>query len=217
LYRLTGVVAVVDDLARHDQLVCVVDRDLHVVARHRLAALGQKPGIRVGPRQLGLAARVELFEACLHVDALGHQCRDLPRDVAAAPAIFATARRRRLRGIVGIERGAISLDLALDLRQPFRELAARPNARLAGVAVEKRAVDPHQFAAQEAEFASQNHKITVRRLERRPVVLAKAGDRPIAGRKPLDEPHQLDIAPCFLLQAPRRADPVQVPIKVKLQ
>src|SRR5262245_5871116 len=39
LVKLAGIVTVIDDLACHDQLVLVVDRDLHVVASNHLTAL----------------------------------------------------------------------------------------------------------------------------------------------------------------------------------
>ena len=39
LVKLARIVAVVDDLARNDQLVLVINRDLNVVARHHLAVL----------------------------------------------------------------------------------------------------------------------------------------------------------------------------------
>ncbi|HMA73831.1 MAG TPA: hypothetical protein VKP67_20470 [Xanthobacteraceae bacterium] len=62
LVKLTGVVAVIDDLAPHDELVLVVHRDLDVVAGHHLAPLRQQPGVQ---RQRGkdrvCGRRVEEF------------------------------------------------------------------------------------------------------------------------------------------------------------
>ncbi|WP_108513332.1 hypothetical protein [Bradyrhizobium algeriense] len=58
--KLAGVVAVIDNITRHDQLVFVIDGDLDVVARHDLTVLRQQPGIRIGSRQLCLAALLQL-------------------------------------------------------------------------------------------------------------------------------------------------------------
>ena len=43
-----------------------------------------------------------------------------------------------LRGIIGVERCAISLNIALKRRNLLGQLLARGNARLAGIAMEKR-------------------------------------------------------------------------------
>jgi len=44
---------------------------------------------------------------------------------------------------------------------------------LARIAVEERAVDRHQIAAQQIEIARQHHEVSVRSLQRVPVVLRK--------------------------------------------
>ena len=68
----------VDDDARVS-----VHGDLDVVARHDLTVLRQQPGIRIRPRQLGLAALLQLRQIGLHLCPLCHQRRDLLRDEVA--------------------------------------------------------------------------------------------------------------------------------------
>ena len=103
--ELADVVAVVDHLARDDQLVLVVDRDLHIVARDALTALDQKPGVGIGQRQLRLAARLQ-------------PSRDRPARASAwpsAPQLLRRDRRRLLRrhhptvGVLGCSASAASL------------------------------------------------------------------------------------------------------------
>ena len=218
--KLAGIVAVVDDLARHDQLVFVVDGDLNIVARHHLTVLRQQPGIRIGSRQLRLATLFQLRQIGLQGRAFGHQGRHLLRDVPAAVAsVNLRSRRRtsRLRAVVGIQRGAIGFNLPFDLRQPPGEPALRLDAPLARVAVKKRPVDRHDLPAQKVEFAHQQHKLPVRRLERLPIVPAEIGNGAIARHQLLHQPDQFEVAPSLAFERPRGADPVGVAIKIELQ
>ena len=48
--KLASIVAVVDDLARNNQLVLVIDGDLHVVTCDGMASLRENPGVRIGRR-----------------------------------------------------------------------------------------------------------------------------------------------------------------------
>lgn len=50
LASIVAVVAVVDDLARNNQLVLVIDGDLHVVTCDGMASLRENPGVRIGRR-----------------------------------------------------------------------------------------------------------------------------------------------------------------------
>ena len=218
--KLAGIVAVVDDLARRDQLVFIVDGDLNVVACHHLTVLRQQPGIRIGSRQLRLATLFQPRQIGLHGCALGHQCRNLLCDVpaAVAPATLPPCGRTlRLRAIVGLKHGAIGFNLLLDLRQSLGDPALRLDARLAGVAIKKRPVDRHNLTAHQVEFARHKHKLPVRRLERPPIVLAELGNGAIAGHQPLHQPDQFKIAASLALKTARRADPVDVAIKIELQ
>ena len=217
--KLAAIVAVVDDLARGDQLVLVVDGDLDVVARHHLAVLRQQAGIRIGSRQLRLAALFQSRQIGLQARALGHQGRHLLRDVSAAvvPAIPPRRRTFRFGSVVGFERGAIGFNLAIDLRQPLGQLALRLDARLAGVAIKECAVDRHHLSAQKVQFAQHQHELPVRRLERFPVLLAELGDGAIAGHQMLHQPDQFQIAAGLALQAARRPDPVEIAVKIELQ
>jgi hypothetical protein len=113
--ELAGVVAVIDDLARDDELVLGVNGDLHVIARHRLAVLRQQPGVGIRPRQLALAAVGKRLEIGRRLRALRHESRHLLRNVAAATIVAVIARRqtRRLLGVVRIQRAAIPLNVAV--------------------------------------------------------------------------------------------------------
>jgi hypothetical protein len=181
-----------------------------------MAALRQQPGICIRPRQLRLPARLQLRKISLHFRALSHQRRDLLRDVLAAGRL-AGLRLRRLRGVVFRQRRAVSLDVAIKRRQPFGKLLVRRDARLAGVAMQKRAVDRHHLAAHQAEFAHHKHEIPVQGLERRPVVLAEISDGAIARRKPLHQPDQLKIAASLAFKTARGADSVEIAVKIKLR
>ena len=138
------------------------------------------------------------------------------RNVLAAGRL-ARLRLRRLRGVVCRQRRAVSLDVAVERRQPFGKLLVCRDARLAGLAMHKRAVNRHQRAAHQAEFAHHQHEVPVRCLERSPVVLAELGDGAIAGHKPLHQPDQLKIAAGLTLKPARGADPIEITVKVKLQ
>ncbi len=53
--------------------------------------------------------------------------------------------------------------------------------------------------------------------EGRTIVLAEIGDCLVVGDKPAQEPHHLDVASRFPLQAPARLHPVEIAIDVELQ
>ena len=186
--ELTGVVAVVDHLARDNQLVLVVDRDLQVVSGNALTILRQKPRIRIRLRELRLAALIQPVEISLGLCAFGHQRGQLLSDVtaitiAAAP-ILPCRRMPCLCCVVGVERAAVSLDVLVDRRELLGEALARPDASLAGIAVEEGAIDRHQRSTHQARLARQQYELPVGCLQRRPIVLAEVPDRPVAGRQP---------------------------------
>jgi len=83
-------------------------------------------------------------------------------------------------------------------------------------AVEERAVDRHQGAAQQIEAAGEQHKIPVRRLQPGRVGRAEIGDRAIGRRQAAQQPHQLHIAPRLALQPARRAHLVEIAVQVEL-
>jgi hypothetical protein len=122
-----------------------------------------------------------------------------------------------LRMVVGLDRGAVGLDLLVDLRQPPGELALCLDARFARVTVEKRPVDRHDLSAHQIELAQHQYELPVHRLERQPVVLAELGNGAIARHQVLHQPYQFEVAAGLALQAARRSDPVEVAIKIKLQ
>lgn len=161
----------------------------------RLAGLFQ-------PRQIGL-------QSC----ALSHQGRNFLCEVSVvAPAIPSRRRTFSLCTVVCLKRGAIGFNLLLNFRQPPGELALRLDARFAGIAVKKRAVDRHNLTAQQIELAQHKHKLPVRRLERLPVLLPERGNGAIARHQPLHQPDQLEIAAGFTLESARRPHPIGVAI-----
>src|SRR4051812_46356439 len=221
LVKLAGVVAVIDDLARDNQLVLAVHRDLNVVPRHALTALRQKPRVRVRPGQLRLAARLQLVETSLRLLAFGHQRRQLLSGVSAVavatPAVLSAGHGPRFRGVIRLERAAIGLDILVQRRKLLLQLLARLDASFAGIAVEECSVDRHQFSAQQPGLTRQQHEVPVRSLQRRPIVLAEITDRSIGRCQPLEQPDHFQIALRLLLQPARRANLVQVPVQIQLQ
>src|SRR5712691_10957130 len=222
--ELADIAAIVHHLACDNELVLVVDGDLHIVACNALTVLDQMPGVRIGQRQLRLAAIFQPSKISLRARTLGHQRRDLRADIAAvsSPASAWTAGvilglAFGLRRIVVVKGLAVSLDLLVQLCDLFGEPLAREDARLAGVAMEERAVDRDNAPADQAELAHQQHEAAVRRLQSLPVLLAEVGDCPIARPQALQEPDQLQIAAGFPLQPTRRSDLVDVAVKVELQ
>src|SRR5882757_5603302 len=139
------------------------------------------------------------------------------RAAVPLPAIFVPRRMRLLDNVVRRQRFAVFLNIAIDRHKLLGQPLLRLDTRLARVTMEERAVDRHKLAAQKLELAQQKYKFPVRRLERRPVILAEVGDGPVAGRQPLEQPHQLQIALRLLLKATRRADPIEVAVKIGLQ
>jgi hypothetical protein len=83
--------------------------------------------------------------------------------------------------------------------------------------MEKRAVDRHQFPANEIKLAGQKHKGAVRCLERSPVLLPERRDGAVAGRKPPQKPDQLQIPPRLAFQTARGANLVEVAVQIELQ
>src|SRR5262249_54126121 len=108
-------------------------------------------------------------------------------------------------------------DIPVERGKSFGKLLASGDARLAGVAIEKRTINGHTVPAHQAEVAQYQHELPTCRLERRPVVLAEITDRSKAGLKPFEQPDQLKIAPRFPLKSPRGADPMQVAVNIKLE
>ena len=196
----------------------VIDRDLYVIAGEDIAPFRQQPGVRIGGRQLGLAAVLQSIKIGLGFRPLRHQRRELFRNRAAipAPTIFVARPMRLFGGVVRCQRLAIFLDVAIDTSKLLGQSLAGLDAGLARVTMEEGAVNRHKLAAQKLEFAQQKYKFPVRRLERRPIIPAEVGDGPVAGRQPLEQPHQLQIALRLLLKATRGADPIEVAVKIDL-
>jgi hypothetical protein len=106
----------------------------------------------------------------LRAQALGHQRRDLRANIAAVSSA-AIAGRSILPWLLGfcsiivLKRLAVSLDLLVQLCYLFGEPLAREDARLAGIAMEERAVDRDNGSADQAKLANQQHEAAVRRLQ----------------------------------------------------
>src|SRR5207253_10319027 len=71
--------------------------------------------------------------------------------------------------------------------------------------------------AQQIEIARQHHEVSVRSLQRVPVILAEIADRAIAGHKTPQKPDQLHIAPRFTLKTPRGSYLIEIAIQIQLQ
>src|ERR1700687_4379165 len=135
----------------------------------------------------------------------------------ASPGFSPRGGTHTLRRIVGVERATVSLNIAIKGCYMFGELLARCDARLARVAMEKRAIDRHKLAAHQVKLAGQKQEAAVYRLQCRPIRLAEVGDRAIAGRQILEQPDQLQIAARLTLKPTRRPDLIEVAVKIELQ
>ena len=161
--ELADVAAVVHHFARNNEFVLVVHDSLHIVARNTLTALDQKPGVRIGHGQLRLTARLQPIEVGLRARTPGHQRRDLRADIgavsAAAIIVAVVPWLLGFRRIIVFKRLAVSLDLLVQLRDLVGEPLAREDARLAGIAMEERAVDCDNGSADKPELACQQHEL----------------------------------------------------------
>ena len=209
--QLAGVVAVVDHLARDDQLVLRIDRHLHIVACHRLAALGQQPRIGIGPRQLRLAAPPSVAP-------------DQPAPPPAspsAPQASASPRRQTARPRPSPPRRSPPAPwhrprYPAPVRRPARPAACAsrcsPCSHRRGRTPRR---SPPHIAAQQLQLMQHQHEVPVRRLQRRCVVLAEVADpgSRIAGPQVLQQPHHLNVARRLARQPARGTHLVQVAIQ----
>ena len=203
--ELVDVAAVVHHFARNNEFVLVVHDSLHIVARNTLTALDQKPGVGIGQRQLRLPIRFQSIKVGSGARTPGHQRRYFGADIGAiSSAAIAVGsilpRLLGLRRVIGLKRLAVNLDLLVKLCDLFGEPLAREDARLAGIAMEERAVDRNNSSPDKAKLACQQHEAAVRRLQRLPVLLAEVGDRPVPRPQALQQPDQFQIAASFPLQ-----------------
>ncbi len=129
-------------------------------------------------------------------------------------AVLAGGRTRRLRAVVGLQLPAIGLDVAVECRHLLGKPLARHDARLAGVTVEERAVDRHQRATRQAKFTHEQHKLTVHRFERAPIIAAETGNGPMAGRQAPQQPDQFEIALGLSLQPARGTDLIEIAVEI---
>ena len=160
------------------------------------------------------------MDGAIGARASGHQFSHLRADIAAASAGTVGPILPwflGLRRIIVFKGLAVSIDLQVEPCYLLGKSLAREDAPLAGVAMEERAVDRNNTAADQTKLANQQHEAAVHRLQRRPVLLAEVGDRPIAGLEVFQKPDQFQITARFSFQPARRPDLVDVAVKVKPQ
>ena len=80
--------------------------------------------------------------------------------------------------------------------------------------MEEGAVDRHQLPGQEIELACQQYELAIGGLQRLAVLLAEVGDRAIARRQPVQQPHHFDIATRLALKTTRGPNLIQVTVQV---
>ena len=102
------------------------------------------------------------------------------------------------------------------LQLPF-ELGAREVAARVVHALDAGAIDRHQLAAVEVEFAAKPDEVAKHLPERVPVVAPEVRDRLEVGLEPAQQPDHFKIAVRLGLQAATRTDAVQVTVDVQLQ
>ena len=70
---------------------------------------------------------------------------------------------------------------------------------------------------EQVELATQHDELAARVADRAAVVAAEVGDGLEVRRQPLGQPHELDVALGFALQAPAGLDAIEVAVDVDLQ
>ena len=116
-----------------------------------------------------------------------------------------------------LQRRQIAGDVELGLLDALFDLV-RSEVVVARVdGFELAAVDGDDRFREQAQFAAQHHKLRAGLLDRRPMILAEVGDGLVVGGQTLGEPHQLDIAPRFALQASAGRDCIEIAVNVELQ
>ena len=79
------------------------------------------------------------------------------------------------------------------------------------------AVDGHNGLREQVELATQHDELATRVTDRAAVVATEVGKGLEVRRQPLGQPHELDIALGFALQAPAGLDAIEVAVDVDLQ
>ena len=72
-------------------------------------------------------------------------------------------------------------------------------------------------ADEKTKLPAQINELRANSLDGGTVVFSKVGDRLEIWRQSPCQPHQLDIAACFALQAPARLNAVEIAIEINLQ
>ena len=195
-----------------DQFVLRIDRDLSVIADADLGMGCHRASVRVGERNLALAAGLQLLQHRLVDLTLFAHLRDLRRQCIAPSgraSLLAAVGVIQLREVF-IEPLVGGLDVLVELG--FREVALAAVHRL-----QPRAVHRQQLAPEQVELAAQEHEGAEDRLERGTVVAAEVGDGLEVRPQPAQQPDHLQVAYRFRLQATARPHAVEIAVQVQLQ
>lgn len=157
---------------RHNQLVFLIHRDLHVVAHLTPLPRRHLPTIGVRQGYLGLAALLELLDVSL--------IRLFPLVSASEPLAQFLRRGRRNRGvfrILSVELFQIRLNLGLDLLQQALQLGFTEVAVLTVDRMNLAAVDGHELTAKQPQPLTQHRKLATDLGDPGPIRLPKIGNR----------------------------------------
>ncbi|MOA00449.1 hypothetical protein D3C78_1198110 [compost metagenome] len=193
-------------------MVLRVDRRLHVVADHSGAPRFHRTGIGIGQGDLFIRCFVELNLDFLELLHLGFQGRDL-----VVEAFGFDLSNGRFLTICGIERRQITIDAGLNLRHSPLKLGAGEVAVAIVDRLELAAVDGHQRFGEQTKLLAQHHELPTDAADCLAVILAEVGDGFEVRHQAPGQPHQLDVALRFALEASTGLDPIEVAVDVNLQ
>jgi len=119
-----------------------------------------------------------------------------------------------LRAVGRVHRRQVALDALLDLLHAPLDLGVDEVAVAVVHRLELAAVDGHDGLQEQIELATQRDELAASVAYRATVVAADVGDGLEVQRQPLGQPHELDIALGFALQASAGLDAVEVAVDV---
>ena len=205
----------VGDFVIGDQLVLLVDADLHVAlcqdgiahVRPAASADGHHAAVGVGEGDLGFSALVELLFQLLGFFPHALHFFDFLLQFFGGELFLIGF---FCIGFVHLVQ--IAIDVLVQLADGVFELLLGEVAIAAVDCFELAAVDGDQVAAEEIEFAAEEGEFLADPTDGLPIVPAEIGDGFEVGCELLDEPHDFDVAVGFPFQLTAGADVVEIAI-----
>ena len=193
-----------------DQSGIGVNRRLDIVRRRlETIALAHRPRILFTLDNCGAAFGIELGSKAIEFTASGLQGRHR-REHRIWPIM-------RVRRVGFVQPAEIRRDLAVEAGSFLGDLGRADDFLATRDRSELRTIQGDQSRREQARVPAQHHEGPTRPNNRHAVVTPEVGDRVEVGTEPSQQPHRLDIAAAFSLQASRRAHLVEIAPNVELQ